>query len=142
MGQNSRIIRVIHQNDYGCWVAPCAPSTDRQVDFRLHCADAFVFPSVKEGWGLVVLEAIASRLPTIVSQQAPFTEFLTPEQTLFVNPFDSEAMAQKMVQSIQPSITHALIQNSQSVIAQYSWKASATMHISHYQRFIHARNPL
>jgi hypothetical protein len=33
---------------------------------------------------LVTLEAIASGLPAIVSNQAPFTEFLSPHQALLV----------------------------------------------------------
>lgn len=46
-------------------------------------ADAFLFPSLKDGWGLVVLEAIASELPVITANQASFTEFLTSQQALY-----------------------------------------------------------
>ncbi|MEM6256585.1 MAG: MSMEG_0565 family glycosyltransferase [Cyanobacteria bacterium P01_D01_bin.156] len=51
------------------------PDADLPGLYRL--ADVFVFPSVQEGWGLVVLEAIASGLPVLTSNQAPFTEFLS-----------------------------------------------------------------
>ncbi len=115
---------------------------DADLPSLYRCADSFVFPSVKEGWGLVVLEALASGLPVIVSQQAPFTEFLTPQQALLVDPCNSEAIAQAMRQSVQPQVAQALVQNSQTVLQTYSWNASATMHITHYQGFIHARNAL
>jgi glycosyltransferase-like protein len=39
-------------------------------------ADVLVFPSVKEGFGLVVLEAMASGVPVVTSRIAPFTEYL------------------------------------------------------------------
>lgn len=102
------------------------------------CADAFVFPSVKEGWGLVVLEAIASGLPVIVSNHPPFTEFLTPQQALFVHPSEPDAIAQAMLTGIQPEVTQVLTQSSRAVVETYSWNASATMHLDHYQRFFHA----
>ncbi|BFM38867.1 MSMEG_0565 family glycosyltransferase [Synechocystis sp. LKSZ1] len=115
---------------------------DEDLPALYRCADSFVFPSVKEGWGLVVLEAIASGLPTILSHQAPFTEFLASEQTFWVDPSDADAIAQAMLKSVQPDLAQACIQKSHSVIETYSWKASATMHLDHYQQFIHARNPL
>ncbi|WP_242041671.1 MSMEG_0565 family glycosyltransferase [Alkalinema sp. FACHB-956] len=115
---------------------------DADLPSLYRCADSFVFPSVKEGWGLVVLEALASGLPVIVSQQAPFTEFLTPEQALFVDPSNPDTIAQAMLQSVQPQVAQALVQNSHTVLETYSWKTSATMHINHYQGFTHARNAL
>ncbi len=114
--------------------------SDQDLPSLYRCADTFVFPSLKEGWGLVVLEALASGLPTIVSDQAPFTEFLTSEQTLFVAPEDFNAIAQAMLKSIQPQITQSLIYNSRSVPQLYSWKASAIMHLNHYQALLHATN--
>src|SRR5713101_9745543 len=39
-------------------------------------AAALVFPSIKEGFGLVVLEAMACGVPVVTSRIAPFTEYL------------------------------------------------------------------
>ena len=99
-------------------------------------ADIFVFPSLKEGWGLVVLEAIASGLPTIVSDQAPFTEFLTSQQTLFVDPNDPDTIAQAMLESTRPTVAQKLIHSSRSVLKTYSWQASAILHLNHYQTLL------
>ncbi len=104
-----------------------------ELPLLYRCADAFVFPSLKEGWGLVVLEAIASNLPVITSNQPPFTEFLTPEQALLLDPYDVEAIAQAMIASVQPSLSEPLKQKSQSVVSQYSWEASARLHIQCYR---------
>jgi glycosyltransferase-like protein len=109
---------------------------DDDLSSLYRSADTFIFPSVKEGWGLVVLEAIASGLPTIVSHQAPFTEFLTPEQTLFVQPDDPTAIAQAMLASLQPGVAKSLQQHSQSLLETYSWSASAALHLQHYQTLL------
>lgn len=106
---------------------------DADLPSLYRCADAFVFPSVKEGWGLVVLEAIASGLPTIVSYHPPFTEFLTTQQTLFVEPDDPDSIASAMIKSVLPDVSHSLIQNSRSVAENYSWITSAKLHTQHYQ---------
>jgi len=110
------------------------PETALPVLYR--CADAFCFPSLKEGWGLVVLEAIAAGLPIVVSDQPPFTEFLALSQAIWVNPNVPTAIAQGMVAATQPETAIALIQASQSVLAQYSWRRSAQFHIDHYHKLL------
>jgi glycosyltransferase-like protein len=97
-------------------------------------ADAFVFPSIQEGWGLVLLEAIAARLPILTSQQAPFTEFLDNRQACFVDPQDPAAIAVGMRAIINPAIAPNLIHHSQSVLAQYTWEKSAHLHLHFYQQ--------
>jgi len=100
-------------------------------------ADVFVFPSLKEGWGLVILEAIASGLPIITSNHAPFTEFLIPEQALLVDPQDPNAIAQAMKEILQPTLAQALIQQSQSILVNYTWEKSAKVHLKYYQTLIY-----
>ena len=99
-------------------------------------ADVFVFPSLKEGWGLVILEAISSGLPIITSNHAPFTEFLTPDQALLIDPKDPNAIAQAMKEILQPTLAQALIQQSQSILINYTWEKSVKMHIEQYQSLL------
>ncbi|MFZ4640132.1 MAG: MSMEG_0565 family glycosyltransferase [Nodosilinea sp.] len=109
---------------------------DAQLPGLYRTADAFVFPSLKEGWGLVVLEAIASGLPVLTSHQPPFTEFLEPHQALLVDPQDPEAIAQGMVQIVAPETAQALIHASQSIPPCYTWETSAKMHLNHYRQLL------
>jgi glycosyltransferase-like protein len=93
--------------------------------------DAFLFPSITEGWGLVVLEAIASGLPVVTANRPPFTEFLTPEQAFLVNPESAEEIANAAILAIQ-DIAESMIDRSQSLCTQYSWGNSAKMHVKYY----------
>jgi len=109
---------------------------DAELPALYHLADAFVFPSLKEGWGMVLLEAIASGLPVITSNQAPFTEFLSSAQALLVNPNSPSAIAQAMRQVTQKKLANSLIQKSQSLLSQYTWMTSAKLHVSYYQQLL------
>lgn len=99
-------------------------------------ADAFVFPSVKEGWGLVLLEAIASGIPVITSNQPPFTEFLSDNQALLVNPNSPSEIAEAMRAVLQPNIAQKLAQQSQPICSHYTWETSAKMHLVHYYHLL------
>ena len=108
---------------------------DRDLPVLYHCANAFVFPSVKEGWGLVLLEAIASRVPVITSNIAPFTEFLDNDSALLVDPNSSKAIANAMVTILDRNLARKLVNNSATIPPQYSWQKSAQMHLDLYQKF-------
>lgn len=99
-------------------------------------ADAFVFPSLKEGWGLVLLEAIASGLPVITSDQPPFTEFLTTQQALLVDPQVPVAIAAAMTKILQPAKRTALLQQSQPILSTYTWENSANRHVQLYRQLL------
>ncbi len=107
---------------------------DEDMATLYRCADVFVFPSIKEGWGLVLLEAIASKLPVITSNIPPFTEFLTEKSALLVNPNSSHEISQAMVNVLDRNIANKLIKNSKSIVQKYSWEQSAKIHLDLYQK--------
>lgn len=109
---------------------------DIELPALYRSANAFVFPSIKEGWGLVILEAIASGLPVITSNQAPFTEFLNDRQALLVDPTSVDEIAQAMCSVFQSA--DSLRQHSRSILSQYTWETSAQQHIHHYQTLLYA----
>lgn len=110
------------------------PDDDLPALYR--AADVFCFPSTKEGWGLVVLEAIASDLPVITADQPPFTEFLSPDQALLVAPESVAAIAQAMLTVLEPEIAQGLVEQSRAVLPQYTWARSAELHLQHYRRLL------
>ena len=97
-------------------------------------ADIFVFPSVKEGWGLVLLEAMASGLPVITSNLPPFTEFLSRQDALLVDVHSASSIAEAMISLLQPDLSSALIERGKYLITSYTWEISATIHSKIYER--------
>ena len=55
--------------------------SDAELHEWYRSADALAFPSVKEGWGLAVLEAMAADLPVVSSDIAVLREYLTDRET-------------------------------------------------------------
>ena len=105
-------------------------------------ADALAFPSVKEGWGLVVLEAMSMGLPVIASDLPVFGEYLTDEHdALLPAVADSAALARAMRRMVtDPALRARLRSGGNAVVDRFTWAASAERHREIY-REIRTRSP-
>lgn len=107
---------------------------DEELPRWYHAADAFVFPSVKEGWGLAVLEAMAAGLPVVATDIPVFREYLDGETALLVPPGDSERLAGAMTcVATDPRLRERLARAGPKIAAQFTWEACATQHIAIYR---------
>jgi glycosyltransferase-like protein len=95
-------------------------------------AHALVFPSAKEGFGLVVLEAMASGVPVVTSRIAPFTEYLGEADVLWCNPFDPASIAAAMAASFDLRLRERLITRGLKIAARHDWTATAQAHLAIY----------
>lgn len=76
----------------------------RNIDLRgfYQLAAVFVYPSVYEGFGIPILEALASRTPVITSRGGCFSE-AGGSATLYVDPLNYEEIAGAILQVLQHS---------------------------------------
>jgi glycosyltransferase-like protein len=110
------------------------PINDADMPNLYRLADALVFPSLKEGFGLVVLEAMASGLPVVTSAVAPFTEYLCADDALWCDPQHSASIAEAMALSLVPKLRERLIAQGLGVAARFSWRHVAAAHLPTYAK--------
>lgn len=104
-------------------------------------ADVFVFPSIKEGWGLVAFEAMAAGVPVIASGIEPITEYLVDKENAFlISPMDFEDLAEKIMILFSNSDLQAnFIKNGLITASLYSWENTARKHLSLYNHILEER---
>lgn len=99
--------------------------TDADLDGIYAEAEAFVFPSLYEGFGLPPLEAMARGVPVLSSDHACMREILG-DSALFFDGKDVESMRQAMLRLIEDSESRKkLITSGFSRCERYSWKRMA-----------------
>ena len=108
------------------------PDADLPAWYR--AADALAFPSIKEGWGLAVLEAMAARLPVIATDIPVFREYLRPgEDALLVPPDDPVALAGAMRSLVDDeALRDRLRAAGARVASRFTWEAAASRHLAVY----------
>lgn len=97
-------------------------------------ATALAFPSIKEGFGLVVLEAMASGVPVITSCIEPFTEYLSADDVLWCDPHDMASIAAAMAASLDRKRQDRLVSRGHEIAARHDWASVARAHLPTYVR--------
>jgi glycosyltransferase-like protein len=110
------------------------PVADPDMPGLYRLAHALVFASVKEGFGLCVLEAMASGTPVVVSRIAPFVDYLDPSDALWCDPADPPSIAAAMRQSLRLDVASSLRARGPRVAARFGWRDVAERHLPVYRR--------
>ena len=114
-------------------VSRSGPLPQELMPALYRAADCLVFPSITEGFGLVVLEAMASGVPVVTSRIAPFTEYLGDNDVLWCDPFDTTSIATAMAASLDSSRRRALTAAGLRVAARHDWTTTARAHLATYE---------
>jgi glycosyltransferase involved in cell wall biosynthesis len=98
-------------------------------------ADVFVLPSATETFGNVLLEAMASGLPSVVAAAGGPTEFATHgENVLFVPPNDAAALADGLARLLADAGLRArLARGARATALRLSWAAACEPVIEAYR---------
>jgi len=96
-------------------------------------AEAFVFPSLVEGFGLPGLEAMACGLPVLASDIPVFREVYR-NGALYFNPFSVDDLVEKIKKIIEDrSLRESLGLKAKKLVYLYSWEKMAKKTIKIYR---------
>ncbi len=116
-------IKQLGIEEYVRWIGYVAEE-DKPVLYRN--AETFVFPSRQEGFGLGVLEAMASGTPVVTTTASSLPEVLG-EAGFAVDPDDARGMAGAIISTvIQDNLRAELRQKGEQQAANFSWEKTAT----------------
>jgi glycosyltransferase involved in cell wall biosynthesis len=97
---------------------------DQQLPLLYSAAAAFTLPSLYEGFGLPVLEALACGTPVIMSNRGALPELVGADSEV-VDPTDVGAIAEAVLAAIQRQREPDLVQQRREFAAQFTWQSSA-----------------
>lgn len=104
-----------------------------------HAADVLVHPTLEDSFGMVVLEAMAHRLPVIVSDRkycgasALFTDQV--HALLLTDPRDVTTLSESIMRILNsPELSDRLKENGFCLAKEHSWQATSTAYEAVYQQ--------
>jgi glycosyltransferase involved in cell wall biosynthesis len=109
---------------------------DQDLPLLLNQSLALIFPSLWEGFGLPVLEAMACGTPVITSNQSALPE-VAGEAALLVDPYKVGSIAEAMEAIVnEPGLRQALRQRGLVQAQQFSWQKTGAKTIEVLSRFL------
>jgi glycosyltransferase involved in cell wall biosynthesis len=126
----------IHTHGLASCVSYLGQPTQDELVRIYGAADILIAPSLQEGFGLTILEAMAAGTPVITSNVSAMPE-VAGDAAILVEPTDVEAIA-AAIQTIHQNahVKNELIQKGLKRAQQFTWQASAEKVAQVYEALI------
>jgi glycosyltransferase involved in cell wall biosynthesis len=123
--ESPRLQALVHERGLGQRVQFRSYVPSGELPELMAGALAFVYPSLWEGFGLPVLEAMASGTPVLTSLGSG-TEEVAGDAALLVDPADQGALTTALRDLVsQPGLRECLRQKGLERVSEYSWQRTA-----------------
>jgi glycosyltransferase involved in cell wall biosynthesis len=115
------------------WITMTGYLNDLELRSVYRLASAFIFPSVCEGFGLPLLEAMASGIPVIASQSPALPE-ICQDAALYFDPEQPEDMADTITHVLkEDDLREDLVKKGERRVLDFSWESTARKTLSIYR---------
>lgn len=99
-------------------------------------AEAYIFPSLYEGFGLPVLEAMAAGVPVLCSKGSSLVEVAGEGNAVFFDPLRVDDIARAMDDFLShPEKKSTLVEKGLERVKQFSWEKMGEAVLSEYRKF-------
>jgi len=120
-----RLAKLVEKSGIADKVVFAGRLSDQQLNQVYQQALAYVFPSLKEGFGLPGLEAMRAGVPVISSDQGSLPE-IYGSAAIYFDPHDVDSMAEAILKVVQDrSLQEKLIEQGRQRVNQFSWEKCA-----------------
>lgn len=110
-------------------VRELGPVSERQLTELYQMSRILLCPSLQEGFGLCVLEALASGTAAVVSHGEPFCEYLAPDEACFVDPHSATSIGAALSRLLQDETAfRELVERGRRRAREFSWARVAREH--------------
>jgi len=133
-GEDSEaILAMAEKLGIGPWVMTTGYLEQRDIRNAYRLATAFVLPSLYEGFGMPLVEAMASGVPVAASQIAAIPE-VCRDAAVYFQPENPENMAAKVVSVVEDEkLRQRLIARGKERARDFSWKKAAVETLAFYE---------
>ncbi len=114
------------------WAGPIAEA--QKWWYLQHCA-AFVFPSLSEGFGLPVIEAMYFGKPVVLSGATSLPEVGGPHAYYF-DDFDGAKMSARVTHAVNDVAQHNKARLIQAWAARFDWARAAASYVALYEHLL------
>jgi glycosyltransferase-like protein len=121
-------------------VGVLGPIPDDDMPALFRAADLMAFPSEREGFGLVVLEAQSAGLPVVASDLPVLHEFLADGRDCRMVPVgDATGLSAALVEVMgDDALRGRLVEGGRATAARFTWQRAAEAHEAVYERILRA----
>ena len=118
------------------YIHPLGYVPEKDLPSLYSAASLFVYPSLYEGFGFPVLEAMACNCPVITSDRGSLKE-ITSDAALIIDPLVSEDIAVKMTQVfVDGDLRENLILKGKKNAERYNWEKTAMEVLNIYKKLV------
>jgi glycosyltransferase involved in cell wall biosynthesis len=136
-GGSSRSRRLIRGLGLAAHIRYCSGLAEAELVRWYRAADAFVFPSLYEGFGLPVLEALASGCPVVAGNATSVPEIAGDAALLLDDPRDPDALARAVERVLDdPPLAARLAGAGPRRAAGFTWPQTAERTLAVYRRVL------